>query len=133
MKVYVIQCGRYSDRTVYGVTLSEEKAKQIVAKIEKANENAKPFSRYGYEDPYYDEYDTDDCEKQSCDELNTMWRISFLNSSYVIAESGAEDEGLFEDFDGAIIIWVWAENEDEALKIASDRRAKYIAEKEGLV
>lgn len=47
MKVYVIVCGLYSDKWVYGATLSEEKTKQIVAEIERENENIESGIRSG--------------------------------------------------------------------------------------
>lgn len=122
MRIYVIECGEYSDRGVFGVTDSEEKAKEIVAKI-------RAYSGYGFEDPSYTEYDTEECEQDARHLNDVMWRVSFLNASYTIAESDADEEGIVERPDGAIDVWVEADTEDKALKIAADRRAEYIANK----
>lgn len=125
MKVYVIEYGEYSDRGVFGVTESEERAKEIVEKI-------RQHKAYGFEDPYYIEYDTEECEKDARHLNDFMWHVSFSNASYMIAESDADEEGLVERPDGVIDIWVEAENDETAIKIAAERRAEYLAQKNGL-
>ena len=123
MKVYVIMKGEYSDRHVVGVALDEEKAKKIAEAMSDG---------FGYGDAWVDEYDTE--------EFTTM-RIRYIVDYY---ESGrwevvVDDWGNYEEYtensaaahyEGKYI--VFAESQEQAIKIAQDMRAQELAKENGI-
>lgn len=124
MKVYIICTGEYSDRHICYVTLDKDKAEEL-CKI------AEYTDRYG--NAWIDAYDTDNSDEVAERGIEYMYTVTFTHSSYTIEKVDHDtDEGIESFKDGSVVVTVSAKNEDEALKIAADRRAKYIAEKEGL-
>lgn len=120
MKVYVITKGCYSDYHICGVTLDKTIAETM----------AKRFSDR-YEDAEVEEYDTDKME-----EYLKMGEAYYCYSkgNYI-----GVDETSIEDVHNEVVSWkeklftcVIANSKEEARKIASDRFAKYKAEKVGL-
>lgn len=129
MKVYVITKGCYSDYHICAVALDEEKATRL----------AKLYSGR-YDDAEVEEYDTDD----PADLLNG--RVPY---EVYFADDGRTDVVCRVDYYGdfspgvssleptpwsqwSLSVRLYATDEDTAVKIAAEKRAKYLAEKAGL-
>lgn len=138
MKVYIITKGEYSDYQIYAVTDDPEKAKLLQEMISDE-----------YDDANIEEYDTDDIQvnsyldknnieycvsldtKTGLIECNTRWNF---RDPYGISNSEVWMTREYQEPSGRLIYKtvVYAENEEKATKIATDRFAKYKAEKAGL-
>lgn len=123
MKVYVIMKGEYSDRHVVGVTIDEEKAEKIADAVSDRG-------GYGYGDARVVEYDTD--------EFETM-RIRYTATWYEDGEWVVESDthGEYATYTENCILFrntylVYAENREQALKIAQDMRAQELAKENGI-
>lgn len=123
MKIYVVTKGHYSDYHIITATTDEERAKKI----------AKNFS---------DDYDKTNIEIFEDSELyvNPFWEISFDSDGDVMDMSRTNNEYCFDSInevkpsgDGkTMCICVSAENAEHAIKIASEKRAEYLAMKAGI-
>ena len=125
MKVYVIEKGVYSDRHIVGVVETEEEAKRICEII-----SEKKGSKYFEDIASYEEYDT------------TKFRTNRLR--YIVTEAFGEWDARYDDYDlysqykdstciyeGAYV--VYANSQQQAIKIAQDMAAQGKAEKEGII
>lgn len=125
MKVYVITKGDYSDYHICSVTTDKKKAKLLQEK----------YSR-GYGKAQIETFDTESEEE--------VLKYKNLYSCHYYEEGGKidvteRDFSYFETNDLKVGKWIYglytdvlADNEEDALKIASDKFAKYRAEKMGL-
>ena len=118
MKVYVIERGAYSDRHIIGVVETEEEAIKICEIVNKAYSHI--LTR---DQARYTEYDT----KQF--NAGTRFRyFAYYNSNGVYA-LGIDDYNLFEKYKETCKIMdqstyvIYAENKDQAWKIARDMKA----------
>ena len=126
-KVYVITRGDYSDYHICAVTMDDVKAKTLAkmystrydaANVEtwetdtEANVNALNGRRQ-----YYVNFNSDG----SADVLRNNWDYEDFR------------EGIIEDEYRYFSVRLYAKDEDSAIKIAAEKRAKYLAEKEGIV
>lgn len=127
MKVYVLTSGEYSDYHIIGVLLDEEQAKIAAETM--------TTSRYDAVD--VEEYDTD--ELKFIKPGWKYWTIAF--SDYDHAIMGITCHDYFGSLDEPTRLgahhkfWyvdVYAKDEDHAIKSASDKLNKYLAEKNGL-
>ena len=129
MKVYVITKGDYSDYHICAVALDLAKAEKL----------AKIFTD-SYEDAVVEDFDTE--EVAPLLEGRIPYRVTFYRQR---ATSVSNDIGnptftpRVEDYRewagplGATMrVYLYAPDEATALKIAQDKRAKYLAEKAGL-
>jgi hypothetical protein len=123
-KIYVVTSGCYSDYHIVAATLDKDIAEKIAAKFS---------GRY------------DECEiEEYCDAeimLKPAWNISFDKAGNVINTYGCESEYDYENIgeccerrwgECALNVSVSADDLDSAIKIAAEKRAKYLAEKLGL-
>lgn len=130
MKVYVITKGEYSDYHICAVTTDEETAEKLAEKYSDS-----------YDEALIEEFDTDHAEMSL-----TKKKIFYCafdpndsnNSEITISDTGSW-EGITSDFfivreyrNNVLCVNVNADTEEEALKIASDKFAKYRAEKMNL-
>lgn len=124
MKIYVVTKGSYSDYHIVAATLDKEKAEAI----------AKRFS---------DKWDDCDVEEYEDCEVDTRpyWNVTFEGSTSNIidcklSDMGEYDIGLLNVFRKNIYresyVTVAADTEKEAIKIAAEKRAEYLAKKEGV-
>ena len=117
MKVYVITKGCYSDYSIYGVTLDKKHAEEM-----------KKYFSDEYDEAEIEEYDTDDYKpihegkKQYCVYFRNDGEITCYKYDFVYEK--ANGRILKERFD-AYKIYLWAVDEEHALKIASDKMAEY--------
>lgn len=127
MTVYVITRGDYSDYHICAVSLNKDKAKKL----------AKMYST-SYDPASVEEWETDTVTdihvlNGKCpytvtfypDKEPWVWRISYDYRYFA--------EGIQENNKSWLAVNVYAKDEAAALKIASDKRAQYLAEKEGIV
>lgn len=125
MKVYVLTSGSYSDYHIVGVLLDEEQAR--IAAEAMSNR-----------------YDGVDVETYDTDELKFIkpgwkyWTIVFSEHDHSIIDSFCDDylgtpgkPRLFTP-NHRWYVDVYAEDEDHAIKSASDKLNKYLAESNGL-
>lgn len=129
MKVYVITKGSYSDYRICGVTTDIKRARQL----------KKIFSRgyRGYaEKASIEEYDTDYPTNEIAE--SNVYQIEFDKNGNISDESESPF-GFYTDIDekgyevaDKFYVDVIAKTRDDAIKIASEKRAKYMAEKFGL-
>lgn len=131
MKIYVVMKGAYSDRHVVTATTDPEKAKKIAEK----------FSD-DWDDAWIDEFEDGDFM------LRQLWYVSFLGDGTVETVRREDSEYYYEDaYKGRSIHWnktrtskvyeVWmyifADNEEHAVKIATEKRAEFLAQQNGLI
>lgn len=126
MKVYVLTCGEYSCYHIVGVLLDEEQAK-IAAEVMSDS----------YNDIEVETYDTD--ELKFIKPGWKYWTIAFSERDHTIVDAFRDDyylDALGEPRLCAInhrwYVDVYAEDEDHAIKNASDKLSKYLAEQNNL-
>lgn len=123
-KVYVITAGSYSDYHICAVTLDPEKAKVL----------EKFYTKHGCEPAGIEEYEADypyDRIESGCMMYNVWFgplgEVMKVDSTYATYRESTYGWG-----GGGVRAEVWAKDEKSAIKIAAERRAVYLAEKEGI-
>lgn len=124
-KVYVITKGAYSDYHICAVAATKE----IAEKLQKI------YSEDSWNDAIIEEYDLNGAR----DDVRVFYDVTFKDDrvSACFNEYGEKESIYF--FKGnkwqsdCMIVCVKARDEDHAIKIAQDRRAEYLAKKEGIV
>lgn len=129
MKVYVITNGDYSDYHICGVALDIEKAK-ILKRAFTSN----------WDEARIEEYDTDD--HKPIFEGKIPYEVRYFKNGDIssIREveldyfDGAECRSLdpFYNHGANILVKLYAKNQEAAIKIASEKRAEFLAKKNGL-
>lgn len=132
MTVYVITSGEYSDYSICAVALDKEKAEILKEK----------FDRYDYTGARIEEYDTEDYEAilsgksvygvsfDKCGNCINIYNENEDLSPYLIDR--VKYSPSFNEFTGVCVVYVMTDSPEAAVKIAAERRAKYLAEKMGL-
>lgn len=139
MKVYVIAVGEYSDYHVCAVTLDEDQAKLLQIRYSDKWDTA-----------YIEEYDTDDYKMEADDIYKHMYSVKFDKNHEIysfneisprnVRHGEVEDcslwfkyaDGSRKCFNYSVIVYVDAEDEDHAKKIAKDIYMKWLAEQNDL-
>lgn len=124
MKVYVITKGEYSDYHICAVATDKEKAEEIRKKYSQPWEAAE-----------IEEYDTEETEMLMYKNLYVC--IYYKKSKSIIVNETSFEyppsiEFMVKDSTSQLSTHVNADDKVHAFKIASDRFAKYLAEKQGL-
>lgn len=125
MKIYVITKGEYSDYHICAVATD----------LEKANALAEYYSDR-YDAAEVEEYDTDDAPDPT--KGKWMYRVRFAPSgdvadiNQVLPDYCDKKTWEYTNEPGYVYACVQADNEEAAIKIGAERRAKYLAEKMGL-
>lgn len=124
MKVYILTEGCYSDYHIIGVTLNEEQAK-IAA------------------DALSNEHFIVNCEEFETDDINViksgwnLWEVYFDEKTHAITRIY---QSKYPDCLGTVrltcgetfCVEVYAEDKEHAIKSASDKLSKYLAEQAGI-
>lgn len=122
MKVYVITKGCYSDYHICGVCLDKKKAKEIAEAV-----SEEPRSLY---EARVEEYDTDQFETQKLrfvvEYYSHKWTAEYDDYDFWKEYS----ENTVKDSHNFI---VYADSPEQAIKIAQDMRAEYLAKKKGII
>ena len=119
MKVYVIEKGAYSDRHIVGVCLDKKKADEI----------AKAISVNIYNQAYVTEYDTDQFIISPL-----RWTVGYYTHKW---SAEYDDYNLHTQYTESTALnrhnfIVYADTKEQAIKIAQDLRAEYLAKKKGI-
>ena len=124
-KAYVITSGCYSDYHICAVTLDEHKAEEL----------KKVYEKTEWDEVSIEEYEID----AHYDRLMNGYKVYLVqfnrngNIHSVGSDRSPEDENIYETWCGySLNVLVWAKDEESAIKIAAEKRAKYLAEKEGI-
>lgn len=117
MIVYVVFKGKYSDKHIVGVAIDKEKA-DVLKKI---------YSR-SWDEAYIEEYDTDD----PIIEYKLIWEVRFDTvTGAVLSAEVSNDDSIHINADKRIYnIYVYADDVEEAIKLAKEHWTKYLARKE---
>ena len=121
MKIYVVTKGNYSDYHIVAATLVKERAEEI----------AKRFSDK-WEECNIEEYEDSEAA------LKPYWNVKFKNGISECVSVGASSYVLrylndVEEYeDGRLDVSVAADTPEEAIKIAAEKCAEYLAKKEGI-
>lgn len=123
MKVYVITSGDYSDYHICAVTLDKEKAEKYAEHIDT-----------GYQDVNVEEYDTDhiDTYMKYGKSFHVEIYMPGFRIDYVYGNEHERAERIFPHNYTMYGVDVNAKDKDHAVKVATDRLAKYLAEEEGI-
>ena len=124
MKIYVVTKGSYSDYGIIAATLDEEKAKKIAEK-------------------FSDRWDAAEVEvyEDSDVYLKRSWFIIFDKDGNVsVVENKDNSEYAYGRIDnigrnicGEVYTYVVADKPEEAVKIASEKYAMFVAKEKGLI
>lgn len=124
-KVYVITAGSYSDYHICAVTLDPQKANML----------EKFYDKVEWDDAGIEEYDIDSYYDRIASGY-TMYLVQFDRAGeahWIRDNRNPEDENIYETCNGYYVnVTVWAKDKESAIKIAAEKRAKYLAEKEGI-
>ena len=124
-KVYVITAGSYSDYHICAVTLDPQKAKTL----------RKFYNKTEMDGADVEEYDADFCYDRIASGYE-MYLVQFDqtgNAHWIRKNITPDGENIYSTCNGYYInVTVWAKDEESAIKIAAEKRAKYLAEKEGI-
>lgn len=125
--VYVITRGCYSDYCICAVSLDKEKAKKL----------AKMYCNL-YDKAQVEEWETDTVTDVNALNGRYPYSVTFYpdDPPWVYKQSYEYElftEGIQEEYGGQrLYVNVYAPDDATALKIAAEKRAKYLAEKEGI-
>ncbi len=124
---YVVTKGCYSDYHIVAVTTNRGVAEQIANKF---------GGEYSWGRTCIEEYEDGEIM------LRPAWMVTFDRSGNAVGCEACEDEYDYEDigrviergrgYDRTICCYVSADTEEAAIKIAAEKRAMYLAEKNGL-
>lgn len=124
-KVYVITAGSYSDYHICAVTLDPQKAETL----------KKFYDKTEYDEAGIEEYDADYYYDRIASGY-TMYLVQFDSDGeahWIRDNRSPDDENVYETCNGYYVnVTVWAKDKESAIKIAAEKRAKYLAEKEGI-
>lgn len=122
-KVYVITAGCYSDYHICAVSLDPQKA-EVLAKF---------YTEHGYDEAGVEEYEAD-YEYDRIESGCKMHIVTFDeqgNVEHIEHDSAPMSEDVFS-WGRSVKAVVWAKDAKAAVKIAAEKRAMYMAEKEGI-
>lgn len=125
--VYVITRGSYSDYCICAVSLDKKKAEKL----------AKMYCNT-YDNAQVEEWETDTVTDVNAINGRYPYTVTFYPNDppWVYKRTYEYElfaEGIQEESDGQrLYVSVYAPDDAAALKIAAEKRAKYLAEKEGI-
>lgn len=123
-KVYVITAGSYSDYHICAVSLDQQKAEAL----------AKFYTKHGYDKAGVEEYEAD-YEYDRIESGCQMYIVTFDEQGdveHIELDSAPMSENVFLSWGRSVKAEVWAKDAKAAVKIAAEKRAMYLAEKEGI-
>ena len=123
--VYVITSGCYSNYHICAVSLDLKKAEML----------QKFYEKIEYDEVRIEEYDAD-CYADRIASGYSMYLIQFEKTGqvhYINPNRDPTEERIYSTWSERYInVEVWAKDEESAIKIAAEKRAKYLAAKEGI-
>ena len=123
--VYVITSGCYSDYHICAVSLDLKKAEML----------KKFYEKIEYDEVNIEEYDSDYYADRIASGYS-MYLVQFEKTGqvhHINPNRDPTEERIYSTWSERYInVEVWAKDEESAVKIAAEKRAKYLAEKEGI-
>lgn len=125
MKIYVVTKGCYSDYSIIAATLDEEKAKKLAEKFSDKCDTAE-VEVYEDSDIYF----------------KPVWFVRFDTNGDVYEVVRERDSSEYayhyigdvrRDTRGRVMTYVSADTSEEAVKIASEKYAMFVAKEKGLI
>lgn len=124
MKFYAVTKGSHSDYHIITITTDAEKAARLANKFSDR-----------YDEARVEEYEESDIF------VRDLWRVNFDRHGDVISVKQETNDYYYgdaymcrEDLYGSNFwIYVFADSEEAAIKIAAEKRAEYLAAKNGLI
>lgn len=126
MKIYVVTRGSYSDYHIIAATLDEERAKILKDKFDEG---------CSWDETRIEVYeDSEEIAKPLWQVFfNDKGEVDVIERCYSSYFYGTIDEfGPMINRNGCVRIKVFADTTEAAVKIAAEKRAQYLAEKNGL-
>lgn len=126
MKVYVITCGEYSSYEICAVTLDKEQAELLKTNYSDT-----------WDEACIEEYDTDNYKIEVSDDYIPLWNVEFRDGEIVryyklFYERISHGTVYRNEWSREINVFVKAEDEDHAKKIAKDIYMKWLAKQNDL-
>lgn len=119
-KAYVITKGYYSDYRICAVTLDKDIAEKLRKKFDDDMSEAN-----------IEEYDLDKYNKDNVDYNSYSVKFNFAGDIQEIRVNSEEcDECIYEKY--GLVVDLRAKDINSAIKIAAERRAMWLAKKEGI-
>ncbi len=122
MKIYVVTEGVYSDYHIITATTNKSVAQRIAAKFSDSTD-----------DVNIEEFEDSEIF------LKTLWRVVFDSHGAVAECAVGSSEFAYNDigrvgrrWDNRLFVTVEADNADAAIKIASEKKAEFLARENGL-
>lgn len=142
MKVYVVTAGEYSDYQIVGVATTKEMADVIVNRYN----NLHGFEKGDYDESSIEEFDTDKYEPLRTNRMwiahktfnvsSKEWEVSVEEVDYydeTVGKVYVNEDWIVNGKARMLYVYLYAVNEESAIKIASEKFAEYQAIEEGLV
>lgn len=130
-KIYVLELGCYSERIIFGVFSSEEKAQEAIHYLRAAEECAYYFNNDNYR---VCAYDLDNFSTFISQNLHifyvTMSYSGDIDSVIIQPEFYAQLGKVWEQGDAMLSIVVAAKDEAHAIKIAGEKRREYLVKED---
>lgn len=137
MKVYVVTAGEYSDYHIVGVATTKEMAEVIKGRYNDHN---------GYDGAYVEEFETDNYTPLRTNRMwivhktfnvsSREWNVSVSECDYydeTVGKVYVNEDWIVNGKARMLYVYLYAVNEESAIKIASEKFAEYQAVEEGLV
>lgn len=125
MKIYVLTRGSYSDYHIITATVDYELAKQLKEKFER-------LENFWHDEVNIEVYENAETYMRPC------WFLRFDKSGNVIESSESNSEYSYTDLScgldvkGNYYVNLIADDLESAIKIGAEKRAMFLAEKEGI-
>jgi len=134
--VYLVSSGEYSDYSINGAFSSREKAQAFIEHEQKRQASARYRDSYDIEEYVLDAY-LDQLERGlACYYVSFPDIMSGNARVSPTSPTDDDDEGdasqPYRDKPESFWVDVWAKDKQGALKIANERRAKFLAQREGI-
>lgn len=128
MIVYVITCGEYSCYEICAVTLDKEQAELLKTRYSDESDEA-----------CIEEFDTDNYKIEVSNDYKPMWNVEFwprngaITRCYKVSHDNLRNGEIYANkWCNEVKVFVEAEDEEHAHKIATDIYMKWLAEQNNL-
>ena len=136
MKVYVITCGAHSDYRICAVAVDREKAEELKKRFEYADDTGADIEEWETDDSQrhqtQDTYELHFGKDGNCIGITNKTAEHISRQRRYYTDEDLEEEIYYRAENGHCYVSVFADNAESAVKIAEERRTKYISEIKGL-
>jgi len=118
-KVYIITKGAYSDYHICAVASDKNMAEKL----------CRAYTDNDRHKAWIEEYDLN----ERLEDVRIMYCVEITDDGVEVCENDYENKEFEYGDRGDFTAYVFARDQEHAVKIAQDRRAEYLAKKEGVV